>query len=57
MLNKLKARGIYLAAKIINLEISPARDIQISSYRYISLARDRHTSPARHRHLDCIKLI
>ena len=46
MLKTLKARGTYLAAKIIQLELSPTRDIYlqleiyISSKRYIFPARD-----------------
>ena len=47
MLKTLKARGTYLVAKIIQLELSPAIDI------YLQL--DRHISPARDRHLDCIQ--
>ena len=46
ILMKLKARGTYLAAKFINLEISSAR--------YIYPARNIHISLARDRHLDCI---
>ena len=48
MLKKPKPRGIYLALKIILLEISIARDIYllqeiyISSKRYISPTRDIH---------------
>ena len=46
MLKTLKARGTYLVAKIIQLELSPAIDIYlqleiyISSKRYIFPARD-----------------
>ena len=46
MLKTLKARGTYLVAKIIQLELSPAKDIYlqleiyISSKRYIFPARD-----------------
>ena len=53
MLKKPRPRGIYVAVKIILLEILPARDIYlqqeiyISSKRYTSPARARHISPAR----------
>ena len=49
MLKTLKARDTYLAAKIIYIELSPARDIyfQLDIYIYIYPARDRHISPAR----------
>ena len=54
ILMKLKARGTYLAAKFINLEISSARYIYIYIYIYIYPARNIHISLARDRHLDCI---
>ena len=55
MLKKPKPRDIYLAVKIILLEISPARDIHLQVELDIYLQLDRHISLDRDRHLDCIQ--
>ena len=54
MLKTLKARGIILTVKMIQLEISPAKDIYIQLEVNIYIQIDRHITLDRDRHLDCI---
>ena len=55
ILKKQKARCIYLAVKIIQLEISPARDVYLQLELDIFLQLYRQISLDRDRHLDCIQ--
>ena len=46
---------MYLAAKSMQLEISPARYIYLQQEIDIYLQVDTNVSPTRDRHLDCIQ--